>query len=335
MISAGTFSVVAVIMAILCYFLRIYFPYPPPTVIGIDLGTTFSSLAIFNNGFGNVSIITDEKNKTLIPSIVTFYQNGSIAVGKRANLSEHQQHETFYDSKRFIGRNDLNQHKIPPYPFPFEIHNGTLFYLLPKNFTNKKFKSNLIEPFQLSFLIIEHIKAIFKNKFGYNPSKAVIGVPVEFDQKQRNATLEAAKMAGIEVLRLVNEPTAASVAADVHNRQDVENVAVLDLGGGTFDVAILSSIERTLNTLSIAGNDRLGGRDFTNQFSNCINRKTDNNTDFFNSEYQEFLDIVETAKIQLSTETSVRVLFKKNGKLWDFTMTLAEFEECNSEVFLL
>ncbi|KII72396.1 Heat shock 70 kDa protein 13 [Thelohanellus kitauei] len=332
MLTGNTVAVAIAFIGILCYVLKSYFPYPPVVVIGIDLGTSFSGAAYFNNGFGNVSIIYDQRNKPIFPSTVTFYENGSIVVGEYPGFSDISRHVTFYDSKRYIGRRNLTVHNLLSYPFKLDIVDGQVKFVLPEGFKVKTSTSSFT-PVDLAFLIILHVKENFKKRFGYYPEKAVIGVPVEFDELQRNETIKAAKLAGLNVLRLVNEPTAASMACDVHNRPSVENVVVLDLGGGTYDVAILNSVERTLNTLSIAGNDRLGGRDFTSQFANCIQEMTESGPGFQGREHEEFFRVVEEAKIQLSRFDTVEISFEKNHRNWLLKVTRDQFNECTDGLF--
>jgi Fe-S protein assembly chaperone HscA len=224
----------------------------PSTVVGIDLGTTFSLAAYMEHG--RPVVVRDEQGIALVPSVVSFHEDGSVLVGSEARkrcLSDPD--HTVYSVKRLMGRTlaDLKK-ELPLIPYQVnerEAEGGRK--VLTVNIAGHEHT-----PEELSALILQEVR-----RRSGNPTKAVITVPAYFDDGQRQATRDAGRIAGLDVLRIVNEPTAAALAYGL-DRNRSGTVAVYDLGGGTFDCSILSITDGVFKVLSTNGDTYLGGDDF-------------------------------------------------------------------------
>ena len=223
-----------------------------PTVVGIDLGTTFSLAAYVENG--RPVVVRDEKGVALVPSAISFHDDGSVLVGSAARdraLSDPE--HTIFSVKRLMGRtlNDLERELalIPHQIVEREMTGGRK--VLRVNIAGREHT-----PEELSALILKEVR-----KRAGDPTKAVITVPAYFDDSQRQATRDAGRIAGLDVLRIVNEPTAAALAYGL-DRRGAGTIAVYDLGGGTFDCSILTLSEGVFKVLSTNGDTYLGGDDF-------------------------------------------------------------------------
>jgi Fe-S protein assembly chaperone HscA len=224
----------------------------PPTVVGIDLGTTFSLAAYMEDG--QPVVVRDAQGVALVPSVVSFHDDGSVLVGSEARkrcLSDPD--HTVYSVKRLMGRTlaDL-QKELPLIPYQVterEVDGG-------RKVLTVKIAGHEHTPEELSALVLQEVR-----RRAGNPAKAVITVPAYFDDTQRQATRDAGRIAGLDVLRIVNEPTAAALAYGL-DRNRTGTVAVYDLGGGTFDCSILSISDGVFKVLSTNGDTYLGGDDF-------------------------------------------------------------------------
>jgi Fe-S protein assembly chaperone HscA len=224
----------------------------PPTVVGIDLGTTFSLAAYMENG--KPVVVRDGQGAALVPSVVSFHDDGSVLVGSEARkrcLSDPD--HTVYSVKRLMGRTlaDL-QKELPLIPYQVverEVEPG-------RKVLHVKIAGKEHTPEELSALILQEVR-----RRAGNPTKAVITVPAYFDDTQRQATRDAGRIAGLDVLRIVNEPTAAALAYGLDKYRH-GTIAVYDLGGGTFDCSILSIQDGVFKVLSTNGDTHLGGDDF-------------------------------------------------------------------------
>lgn len=225
-------------------------------IIGIDLGTTNSLVAIAKNNIPEV--ILQDGSSALVPSIVHFAQNGDIVVGEIAK--DHlvmAPERTIYSAKRLMGKsyNDLNAMKQN---LAYEIIETSEEELVKVRIDDKFYT-----PIELSSKILQKLKERVEQSLKRKVSKAVITVPAYFNDAQRQATRDAGKLAGLEVLRIVNEPTAASLAYGLGKEDEADKViAVYDLGGGTFDVSILNLQSGIFEVLSTNGDTFLGGDDF-------------------------------------------------------------------------
>lgn len=267
-------------------------------VIGIDLGTTNSCVSIMDNG--SAKIIENSEGKRTTPSIVAFTASGEKLVGEPAKRQSTTNIEnTVYEVKRLIGRNfDDAETKKDIKHVPYKIVKAK----------NKeawiKIKDKEYSPSQISAFTLQKMKETAENYLGEKVSKAVITVPAYFNDAQRQATKDAAKIAGLEALRIINEPTAAALAYGI-DKKEGKTIAVYDLGGGTFDVSILEIGDSVFEVKSTNGDTFLGGADFDIKLLKYI-------TDEFKKEsgidltkdplaLQRLKEAAEKAKIELSS----------------------------------
>ncbi len=276
-------------------------------IIGIDLGTTNSCVSVIEGGEATVIVNADGLRTT--PSVVAF-RNGEIIVGETARRQAATNLDTVFSVKRHMG----TDHKI---------HIKS---------TNKDYT-----PQEISAMILQNLKKTAESYLGCPVTEAVITVPAYFNDAQRQATKDAGKIAGLDVKRIINEPTAAALAYGIDKDQSKEQtILVYDLGGGTFDVSILSLADGTYEVLATAGNNRLGGDDFDNRLVNYLvsEFKKQNGIDLSNDKSAMFrLKLAaEEAKKTLSNVTSADVnipfITMVNGEPvhFDVHVTRATFE---------
>ncbi|XP_017694850.1 PREDICTED: heat shock 70 kDa protein 13 [Lepidothrix coronata] len=249
-------AVLALLLA--SYLAQQYLPMPTPRVLGIDLGTTYCSVGVFLPGIGEVKVIADENGHKSIPSVVSFTDRGVYVGYDALELADANPQNTIYDAKRFIGKIfTLEELKNESSRYPFKIfnNNGSAEFSVTTNGTFH------VTPEQIGSQLLLKLKRMAEANLGMPVSKAVMSVPAEFDERQRNATVKAANLAGLRVLRVISEPTAAAMAYGLH-KVDVFNVLVVDLGGGTLDVSLLNKMGGMFYTRAMAGNNKLGGQDF-------------------------------------------------------------------------
>ncbi len=221
-------------------------------MVGIDLGTTNSVVAVIENDVPK--IIQNAEGQPKTPSVVAFLESGDVVVGEIARRqSATQPHRTISSAKRLLGRYKAElEAEDEIYPFPLgEDETGRVTILV---------NGHVYRPEQISSLILKKLKAAAEEYLGEPVEKAIITVPAYFDDIQRHATLEAARLAGLEVPRLINEPTAAAMAYGL-DKAGQETVAIYDFGGGTFDFSVLDIDHKTFEVLTSTGNSRLGGDD--------------------------------------------------------------------------
>jgi heat shock 70kDa protein 1/2/6/8 len=273
-------------------------------IIGIDLGTTNSCVSIWKDN--RLVIIPDEYGYNTIPSVVAF-TNNDIYIGREAQKQRKiNPINTFYDIKRLIGKdiNDISvQNDIEFLNFPIFSDNDNNIKIEIKN---KKYKLEYISSF-----ILRKLKTMAENFLNKEIKKAVITVPAYFNNNQRQATINSSKIAGLDCIRIINEPTASSLAYGYNNitTESDLNILVYDLGGGTLDISILNISDGVFQVLSSTGNTHLGGEDFDNKIYNyCINT--------FKSQYKiKKLDNVSTislSKLKLCCENAKKTLSSYN-----------------------
>jgi len=219
-------------------------------IIGIDLGTTNSVVAVLEGGESKV--VANSEGSRTTPSVVAFAQSGERLVGqvaKRQSVTNPTQ--TIYSIKRFMGRRfDEVSDEMKMVPYPVErAENGDC---------RVKVGDKLYSPPEISAMILQKLKQAAEDYLGEKVTEAVITVPAYFNDSQRQATKDAGKIAGLEVKRLVNEPTAAALAYGLDKKKD-ETIAVYDFGGGTFDISILEVGEGVVEVKSTNGDTHLGG----------------------------------------------------------------------------
>ena len=239
-------------------------------IVGIDLGTTNSLVAYTDPQTGAPKCIPGPNGSTLCPSVVSLDPDGSIIVGEPARRRLLTQSErSIYSVKRLMGRGVADiQSELKLFPFRIDPTS--------KNVIRIKLGDKLFTPPEISAFILRELKNWAEAYFGETVDRAVITVPAYFNDAQRQATKDAGKIAGLEVLRLVNEPTAAALAYGLHEKQRGK-VAVYDLGGGTFDISVLKLISTgegdIYQVLSTNGDTHLGGDDIDNMLQSLIREK--------------------------------------------------------------
>jgi Fe-S protein assembly chaperone HscA len=294
-----------------------------PSVVGIDLGTTFS-LAAYLKG-GRPAVVRDANGVALIPSAISFHDDGTVLVGTAAReraLSDPE--HTIFSVKRLMGRTlkDLEKELalIPHQIVERDVGDG-------RKVLRVRIAGREYTPEELSALILKEVR----QRAG-NPTRAVITVPAYFDDAQRQATRDAGRIAGLDVLRIVNEPTAAALAYGL-DRQQAGTVAVYDLGGGTFDCSILSLSDGVFKVLSTNGDTFLGGDDFDRAIMQVAAREMGVDLAAKDPEVLQHLrDAAEKTKIALSAaESAVFALDLPEGsrhfQRYERTFTRAEFEQ--------
>ena len=241
-------------------------PSPPPTCVGIDLGTTFSCVAVFEDG--DVTVINSPAGRSITPSVMFAPDDGTHAiVGERARATAATKAGTLvYDAKRFIGKR--YEHDVA-----IDESRGLPFELVPgPSVTRRQMEPHLqlrvagqpmrLAPEDVGALVVHQLKLAAEKYIGRTVDNAVLAVPVGFNARQINATKEAATAAGLTVLRTIHEPTAAAMAYGLHTRTHVSTVMVYDIGGGTLDVSLLNLNNGIFEVIAAAGDNRLGGQDF-------------------------------------------------------------------------
>ncbi len=295
-------------------------------VIGIDLGTTNSVVAIVEQS--EPEVITNPEGERTTPSVVSF-KDGEILVGlraKRQQLTNPQ--KTVSSVKRFMGRrHDEVSNEIKE--VPFEVIKG------PHDDARIKVGNDVYSPPEISAKVIQYLKKTAEDHLGQKVKKAVITVPAYFNDSQRKATKDAGEIAGLEVLRIINEPTAASLAYGLGEDKN-EKVAIFDLGGGTFDISILEISEGVFEVLSTNGDTHLGGDDFDHEIMNWLIKEFKKETGIDLSgdrnAVQRVRDASEKAKCELSSmkETTVSLPYiagdESGAKHLEKTLTRAKLE---------
>lgn len=278
-------------------------------VFGIDLGTTNSLIAMVNKTV-NVEIFKDEHERELLPSIIS-YENDIIKTGYDASQ------EAIYSIKRLMGKSvgDLNKEDIN-----FEVDHESA-----KVIRIKCAEEKYLTPIEISAEILKALCRRVKKSAGLTVKKAVITVPAYFNDSARNATKYAAKLAGIEVLRLVNEPTAAALSYSIAKNNNSGIYAVYDLGGGTFDISILKLHEGVFQVLAVGGDTQLGGDDFDHLLSSIVLNKYREKTGKRPITKPIFSES-RSVKEHLSTNITGIFEFNINNELFKCKITREEFE---------
>src|SRR5215475_12055603 len=296
--------------------------------VGIDLGTTNSLVAYVDAKTNEVKCIPGPTGSTLCPSVVSLDPDGSIVVGEPARRRLLTQPErTIYSVKRLMGRGPADvQSEMKLFPFRIDPTS--------QNVIRVKLGERTFTPPEISSFILRELKNWAEAHLGEKVERAVITVPAYFNDAQRQATKDAGKLAGLEVLRLVNEPTAASLAYGLHEKQR-GIVAVYDLGGGTFDISILKLISTNegdiYQVLSTNGDTHLGGDDIDNLLQTFVHEQIlqHDQVDFspHGEIAQELRKELITLKHELSEKDAARLRFPlPNGKAFEFTFARGMLE---------
>lgn len=302
--------------------------------IGIDLGTTYSCVGILNNN--NVEIIANDQGLRTTPSYVAFTEQERLVGDAAKNMSSRNPENTIYDAKRLIGRNFSDstvQNDIKLWPF--KVIKGSQDKPIIKATYKGEEKEFAAE--EISSMLLVHLKGIAEAYLGKDVTKAVITVPAYFNDAQRQATKDAGAIAGLEVLRIINEPTAAAIAYGLEKKSGKEqNILIFDLGGGTFDVSLLTIDDGIFEVKATAGDTHLGGEDFDNVLLQmCIKEFERKNRGIKLAKniraVRRLKTACERAKRTLSSSTmaNIEVDSLHDGIDFTYNLTRAKFEnEC-------
>ena len=303
-------------------------------IIGIDLGTTNSVVAVMEGG--DVTVIPNQEGSRLTPSVVAFTSKGEILVGEPAKRQAiTNPRGTVYSIKRFMGRRH-EEVKTEEKMVPYEVVGG------PNDFVKVRVNNKEYTPPEISAMILRKLKEAAESYLGHKVRKAVITVPAYFNDSQRQATKDAGQIAGLEVARIINEPTAAALAYGLDKKKN-EKIAVFDLGGGTFDISILDVAEGVFEVLSTNGDTHLGGDDWDEALINFIadEFKKEQGIDLRKDQMalQRLKEAAEKAKKDLSFQAQADINLPfitadaSGPKHLTMTITRAQFEKLTDSLF--
>ncbi|OJJ45510.1 hypothetical protein ASPZODRAFT_69773 [Penicilliopsis zonata CBS 506.65] len=305
------------------------------TVIGIDLGTTYSCVGVMQNG--KVEILANDQGNRITPSYVAFTDDERLVGDAAKNQYAANPERTIFDIKRLIGRKYEDkdvQKDIKGFPFKVQSKDGKPVVKVEVNKSPKT-----LTPEEVSAMVLGKMKEVAEGYLGKQVTHAVVTVPAYFNDAQRQATKDAGTIAGLNILRVVNEPTAAAIAYGLDKTGDERQVIVYDLGGGTFDVSLLSIDNGVFEVLATAGDTHLGGEDFDHRvmdyFVKQYNKKHDTDVRKDLKAMGKLKREVEKAKRTLSSQMSTRIEIESfhNGEDFSETLTRAKFEELNMDLF--
>jgi len=304
-------------------------------VIGIDLGTTYSCVGIFKNG--RVEIIPNELGNRITPSIVAFTDDERLVGEAAKNQGALNPARTVYSIKRLIGRkfNDKEvQHDKKLLPYNIINKEGKPYVEVEVKGEKKSYS-----PEEISAMILTKMKSIAEKYLGQEVKHAVITVPAYFNDSQRQSTKDAGMISGLNVLRIINEPTAAAIAYGLDKKHKERNILVFDLGGGTFDVSLLTIDEGVFEVIQTNGDTHLGGEDFDHRVldyaQKLIKKKHSSDISKNKSAIQKLKTEIEKAKRTLSSSVQSTMEIEELVEGIDFkeSLTRAKFEELNMDLF--
>jgi len=304
--------------------------------IGIDLGTTYSCVGVWQND--RVEIIANDQGNRTTPSYVAFSAEERLIGDAAKNQAAMNPRNTVFDAKRLIGRrfDDPDVKKdMTHWPFAVIDKDGSPYVKVDYLGEEKTFS-----PQEISSMVLSKMKEISEAKLGKTVKKAVVTVPAYFNDSQRLATKDAGAIAGLEVLRIINEPTAAAIAYGLDQQSKTEkNVLIFDLGGGTFDVSLLNITGGVFAVKATAGDTHLGGEDFDNtlldHFKAEFKRKSKHDISDDPRAIRRLRSACERAKRTLSSvaQTTVEVDSLYQGEDFSANISRARFEEINAAAF--
>ena len=305
--------------------------------IGIDLGTTYSCLGIWINN--NVEIVANDQGSRTTPSFVAFTDNERLVGNAAKNQASQNPENTVFDAKRLIGRKFTDttvQSDIKHFPFKVEPASGGK----PVIKVQYKGEEKEFQPEEISSMILANLKQVAESYLGEEVTDAVVTVPAYFNDSQRQATKDAGVIAGLNVLRIINEPTAAAIAYGLDSKGTGEkNVLIYDLGGGTFDVSLLSIDDGIFEVRATAGDTHLGGEDFDRRlmeyFMEEFKRKNKVDMSANKRSVRRLQTACESAKRTLSSSTMAKIEIDSLFEGIDFSTTLsrAKFESLCTDLF--
>jgi len=306
------------------------------TVIGIDLGTTYSCVGVYKAG--KVDIIANDQGNRITPSYVAFTDTERLIGDAAKNQATVNPERTVFDVKRLIGRNFADKEvqkdrKLVPYNIIDKDGKPMVSVNLKDN------EKKVFSPEEISAMILTKMKEVAEEYLGKSVSSAVVTVPAYFNDAQRQATKDSGTIAGINVARIINEPTAAAIAYGLDKKGGEKNILVFDLGGGTFDVSILTIDNGVFEVVSTNGDTHLGGEDFDQRvmeyFIKLIKKKYSKDISSDKRAMQKLRRECERAKRSLSQQHQVRVEIESLHDGIDLSepLTRARFEELNTDLF--
>jgi len=305
--------------------------------VGIDLGTTYSCVGVFQHG--KVEIIANDQGNRTTPSYVAFTDTERLIGDPAKNQVAINPSNTIFDAKRLIGRKfEDSTVQADLKHWPFEVVNAGG---LPKLKVEYKNEEKTFTPEEISSMVLTKMKETAEAYLGHDVKDAVVTVPAYFNDSQRQATKDAGVISGLNVLRIINEPTAAAIAYGLDKKKGASecNVLIFDLGGGTFDVSILTIEEGIFEVKSTAGDTHLGGEDFDNRmvdhFVNEFKRKHKKDMKGNKRALRRLRTACERAKRTLSASAQANIEIDSLFEGIDFytSITRARFEELCSDLF--
>ena len=304
--------------------------------VGIDLGTTYSCVGVWQND--KVEIIANDQGQRTTPSYVAFTDTERLIGDAAKNQVAMNPENTVFDAKRLIGRKfDDPSVQSDMKHWPFKLISGADGK--PTIQVQYKGESKTFSPEEISSMVLTKMKQIAESYLGKEVKNAVITVPAYFNDSQRQATKDAGTIAGLNVMRIINEPTAAAIAYGLDQKGGEKNILIFDLGGGTFDVSLLSIEDGIFEVKATAGDTHLGGEDFDNRlvefFTQEFNRKYHKNLSSSQRALRRLRTACERAKRTLSSSTQAYIEIDSLFEGIDFNsqITRARFEELNMDYF--
>ncbi len=307
------------------------------TCIGIDLGTTYSCVGVWQNN--NVEIIANDQGNRTTPSYVAFNENERLLGNAAKSQCTQNPTNTVFDAKRLIGRSfndELVQSDIKHFPYIVIPNKDGKTAIM----VNYKGEDKVFQPEEISSMVLTKMKEIAEAYLGSKVTDAVITVPAYFNDAQRQATKDAGIIAGLNVMRIINEPTAAAIAYGLDKKGNGEkNILIYDLGGGTFDVTIMTIEDGIFEVKSTAGDTHLGGEDFDRRlmehFIQDFKRKHKKDISDNKKSLRRLQTACETAKKTLSSSTTATVEIDSlyEGIDYNSIITRARFEDICSDLF--
>jgi len=303
-------------------------------VIGIDLGTTYSCVGIYKNG--RVEIIPNDQGNRITPSYVAFTEDERLIGEAAKNQATVNPAQTLFDVKRLIGRrfkDSTVQKDIKLLPFQIVDVNSK-----PQISVKVNGEQKTMPPEEVSSMVLVKMKEVAENYLGKEVKHAVVTVPAYFNDAQRQSTKDAGTISGMNVLRIINEPTAAAIAYGLDKKSE-QNILVYDLGGGTFDVSLLTIDNGVFEVVATNGDTHLGGEDFDQRvmqhFVKIFNKKTGKDMAKDKRALQKLRREVEKTKRALSSTHQARIEIEAlfDGVDFSETLTRARFEEINNDLF--